>query len=114
VPTPARCLPALRSASASGSTHHARHEANAAGEPTAATGVLVFTRATQLTLFGFLGAGKSDFGFGFGFGSSRGVLLLRRRLEEKRLRHRGDERARRRAHRVVLHRTQRLREQIGL
>ena len=42
VPTPARCFPALRSASVIGPTHHARHEANAVGEPAAATVVSSF------------------------------------------------------------------------
>ena len=37
MPTPARSRPGLRSASASGPTHHARHDANAAAEPSAAT-----------------------------------------------------------------------------
>mmetsp|Transcript_5059 Transcript_5059/g.21510 ORF Transcript_5059/g.21510 Transcript_5059/m.21510 type:complete len:357 (-) Transcript_5059:1566-2636(-) len=81
VPTPERCLPALRSASASGSTHHARHEANAAGEPTAATVVSSLPARRSLNVSAFLAPGRAisvSVSGSFAAASSSSVVVSKR------------------------------------
>mmetsp|Transcript_11532 Transcript_11532/g.48363 ORF Transcript_11532/g.48363 Transcript_11532/m.48363 type:complete len:443 (+) Transcript_11532:1149-2477(+) len=81
VPTPARCLPALRSASASGPTHHARHEANAAGEPTAATVFSSLPARRSLHFSAFLAPGRAisvSVSVSFAAASSSSVVVSKR------------------------------------